>query len=216
MTLIIQFSPLSIVTHFDFSRMYKNISYDFETFISLECSNMTDINLFSPIYPQCAQCSCNDIHFISALTLLQRYQELWDLLQFWFYSFLWVCRSSKLDISAEYFSKNFHCLLFFEWYFLKACFLQLGLSTLASFLLTLNGLLLRVMYCQLFLILYSARTHTFKIICLSFITLPILLKPHTFWIPVQPHLSWEAFNKGSINVGQVSLIAVLVFCPSVH
>lgn len=136
MTLIIQLSLPSIVTHFDFSRMYKNISYDFETFISLERSNMTDINLFSPVHPQCAQCSCNGVYFISALTLLPQYQELWDLLQFWIYSLLCLCRSSKLDISAECFSENFHCLLFFEWYFLKACFLQLRLSTLDSFVLT--------------------------------------------------------------------------------
>lgn len=38
MTLIIQFPLPSIVTHFDFSRIYKNISYDFETFISLDRS----------------------------------------------------------------------------------------------------------------------------------------------------------------------------------
>lgn len=216
MALIIQLSLPSIVTHFDFSRMYKNISYDFETFISLERSNMTDINLFSPVHPQCAQCSCNGVYFISSLTLLPQYQELWDLLQFWIYSLLCLCRSRKLDISAECFSENFHRLLFFEWYFLKACFWQLGLSTLDSFVLTLNGLLLSVMYCQLFLILYSACAHAFKIICLFFTALPILLKLHTFWILVQPHLSWEIFNKGTINGSQVSLIAVLVLCSSVH
>lgn len=129
MTLIIQFPLPSIVTHFDFSRIYKNISYDFETFISLDRSEHDRYKSVLSNLPSMCRCPCNHICFISALTLSQWYQELWDLLQFCFYSFPYLCRSSKLDISAEYCSENFHFLLFFGRHSLKACLIQLGLST---------------------------------------------------------------------------------------
>ena len=49
MMLIIQFSFLSIETDSDLSRIYKNINYDFKTFISLELMGINDKNLLSPI-----------------------------------------------------------------------------------------------------------------------------------------------------------------------